>query len=162
MNAPAAKQRKRAAVQSLRTLARDVGMDMAGRSRAPDMSQQEFQTLQQDVLAKATQQEHTAPARQLLQEFVGEPMAQPMGAAGDGDTPMENVSETGPATDTAPKGPAGFRLQTSSCIFTYNSVNGRGRPPMDKKNATFDFFVLHRWLSSAVQFSMVRTGDASL
>ena len=63
------KLRKRAAVQSLRGLARDVGLDLLAQSRSSDMTREAFENLQKDVLAKATQEEHTARARRLLQEF---------------------------------------------------------------------------------------------
>ena len=60
MSAPSAKVRKRAAVQSLRVLAKDVGIDMIGKSRQPDMSKEEFEKLHKEVLSVATQEEHIA------------------------------------------------------------------------------------------------------
>ena len=60
MSAPSAKVRKRAAVQSLRVLAEDVGIDMIGKSRQPDMSKEEFEKLHKEVLSVATQEEHIA------------------------------------------------------------------------------------------------------
>ena len=99
MNAPSAKVRKRAAVQSLRSLAKDVGLDMTGKSKQPDMTKDEFDKLHKEVLAAVRQEEHTTTARKVLQEFLGEPTGGPVGAAGDvEEVPMEDV----PAPRAAP------------------------------------------------------------
>ena len=101
MNAPSAKVRKRAAVQSLRTLAKDVGLNMSGKSQQADMTKDEFDKLHKEVLAAVSREEHTAIARKVLQEFLGEP------TAGDvEEVPMEDV----PAPRAAPKTKGGFRL----------------------------------------------------
>ena len=95
------KSRKRNAVQSLRALATEIGLDLpvhrdlsGDRRRKQDLTSDEFQELHSQVLAAASSQDHKNKAQQLLRDFTGE--EEELNQEADGDAQMEEVASCPP------------------------------------------------------------------
>ena len=118
-----AKQRKRDAVGNLRDLAAELGVDMGGRRKA-DLSESDFLALHSGVLAEARTPEHHRRAAGALNLYRGPDdsglpavpklPSLPVAVGGVGSSGAADVA-------SAPE-ENGFRLRSSSCLFTWNST----------------------------------------
>lgn len=119
------KQRKREAVTNLRDLAESVGLTPS--RKRPDMGRIEFEALCEEVLEKACTPDQRQTAEQAKRHYNASDVLPPLsslpplpGAApadessqqeGEGEEPVEGDGREGP-----------FRLRSTSCLFTWNSI----------------------------------------
>ena len=113
-----AKDRKRAALSGLRDLASEVGVPVS--RRKADISSSDFEALHAQVVAACATEDQKRRAEDARSTYRSVPLPPVPGAQGAAGGPAPQAGEQR-AADGADDEQAGFRLRSSSCLFTWNN-----------------------------------------
>jgi hypothetical protein len=121
-----AKSRKRDAVGNLRTLAQELGVDIGGGRRMSDLVEADFLALHQSVAAQTSTPEQQQRVSEAMHLYKGTLPAVPkLPALRVAVSEAKASGAAGPALGAEASADAsadhGFRLRSTSCLFTWNN-----------------------------------------